>query len=72
MGSSSGFSAVATFSEVNYFITNFEHVSSHYINLPVGTPHYAFAHEKQVLSWEVETEDVLIDALNSLISEREI
>jgi hypothetical protein len=60
MGTSSGFSAAATFSKVPYVITNFEHQSSAYIDLPIGTERYPFAAPSQRLNWEPETEDILL------------
>ena len=39
---------IATFSEVNYFITNFE-LSLRVTNLPVGTPHYHLQESSIVL-----------------------
>ena len=60
MGTSSGFSAAATFSETPYVITNFEHQASRYIDLPVGTEKYPFAIGYQRLNWQPETEDILI------------
>ena len=59
MGTSSGFSAAATFSKVPYVITNFEHQSAAYIDLPIGTERYPFATGSQRLNWEPETKDIL-------------
>jgi hypothetical protein len=61
MGTSSGFSALATFSETPYIITNFDHAASKYVDLPVGTERYSFALENQVLSWEKESTELLLD-----------
>jgi hypothetical protein len=60
MGTSSGFSAMATFSKVPYIITNFEHTSAGYVGLSVGTTRYPFALDQQILNWEKETTDRLL------------
>jgi hypothetical protein len=65
-GTSSGFSAAATFSNVPYTITNFEHRSAEYIGLPVGTKRYPFASEHQWLSWEHETPTLLLNLFERL------
>jgi hypothetical protein len=59
LGSSSGFSAAATFSDVPYAITNFEHRSADYIQLPIGTEQYPFATGWQKLIWQPETTELL-------------
>jgi hypothetical protein len=59
MGSSSGFSALATFSSVPYVITNFEAGAAKYVGLQVGAPRYPFASEHQVLQWGREDADAL-------------
>ena len=61
MGTSSGFSAAATFSDTPYVITQFEHRAADYIGLPVGTERYPFAAPGQWLSWEQESEVLLGD-----------
>ncbi|MEZ5665915.1 MAG: hypothetical protein R3F55_00445 [Alphaproteobacteria bacterium] len=60
MGSSSGFAAAATFSDVPYAITNMEHRFAAYNGLAVGAPRYAFGLPGQRIGWEVETDDLLI------------
>lgn len=60
IGSSSGFSAMATFSTVPYVITNFEHAASKYVELAVGTLQYPFALDNQILSWEEESAELLV------------
>lgn len=60
MGTSSGFSAMATFSKVPYIITNFEHSSAGYVGLSVGTTRYPFALDHQILNWEKETTELLL------------
>ena len=58
-GTSSGFSAAATFSTTAYTITNFDHRASNYVGLPVGTQRYPFGLEHQWLNWETETGELL-------------
>ena len=60
MGTSSGFSAAATFSTTPYVITNFESPASKNIGLPVGTKQYPFSTNNQWLTWEGETEESLL------------
>jgi ADP-heptose:LPS heptosyltransferase len=60
LGTSSGFSAMATFSKVPYIITNFEHTSAEYVGLSVGASRYPFALDHQILSWEKETTELLL------------
>jgi hypothetical protein len=60
MGTSSGFSAMATFSRIPYIITNFDHAASRYVDLPVGTPRYPFGLDNQILSWEKESTELLL------------
>jgi hypothetical protein len=60
IGTSSGFSAIATFSKVPYIITNFEHSRAGYVGLSVGTTRYPFALDQQILSWEKETTELLL------------
>ena len=61
MGSSSGFSAMATFSSVPYVIVNVEHDFSQYAEVPIGASRYPFAFDNQTIYWEKETADVLVD-----------
>jgi hypothetical protein len=64
LGSNSGFSAVATFSDVPYGITRFQYGATGYmkgIEMEHGEEHYPFASEHQWLSWVPETEEVLLD-----------
>ncbi len=61
LGTSSGFSAMATFSETPYIITNFEPFASKFVGLPVGTPKYPFALDNQILSWEKESAELLLN-----------
>ena len=65
-GSSSGFSAAATFSTTPYTITNFEHRAAKFVGVPIGTERYPFAFEHQWLSWRPETEQVLHDIFDRL------
>jgi hypothetical protein len=66
MGSSSGFAAMATFCNKPYVITNVQHSFSPYIEVPVGGRHYPFGNESQILHWETETEDVLLEFFEEL------
>jgi hypothetical protein len=69
IGSSSGFSAAATFSEKTpYLITNFEHQSAAYIGFPVGTARYPFAVGDQSMSWVPETEDLLMTNFERMLA----
>jgi hypothetical protein len=60
MGTSSGFSALATFSEIPYIITNFDHAAAKNIDLSVGSKCYPFATKNQILSWEKESTALLL------------
>jgi len=66
MGSSSGFAAMATFCNKPYFVTSIQHLFSPYAGVPVGARHYPFGNENQILHWEMETQDVLLDAFEEL------
>jgi hypothetical protein len=61
MGTSSGFSAMATFCNIPYVITKIEHLFAHYADVRAGDRHYRFGHENQILYWETETRDVLLE-----------
>jgi hypothetical protein len=62
IGTSSGFSAAATFSNTPYVITNVEHRAAKFFEVPIGIECYPFGNERQWLSWERET-DGLLEAL---------
>jgi hypothetical protein len=66
MGSSSGFATMATFCNKSYFITNIQDLFSQYIDVPVGGRHYPFADENQILYWEKENQDVLLEYFEKL------
>lgn len=66
MGSSSGFATMATFCNKPYLITNIQHLFSRYIDIPVGTRHYPFGNENQILYWEKENQDVLLEFFEEL------
>jgi hypothetical protein len=66
MGSSSGFATMATFCNKPYVITNVQHLFARYIGVPVGARHYPFGNENQILYWETETQDVLLDFFEEL------
>jgi hypothetical protein len=65
-GTSSGFSAAATFSNSPYTITKVEHQTAVNIGLPVGTERYPFASNHQWLNWENETGPLLSDLFERL------
>jgi hypothetical protein len=65
-GTSSGFSAAATFSNTPYTITKVEHQTTANIGLPVGTERYPFALHQQWLNWEDETAPLLSDLFERL------
>jgi hypothetical protein len=60
MGTSSGFSALATFSEIPYIITNFDRAASKYVELAFGARSYPFALENQIIIWERESTELLV------------
>jgi hypothetical protein len=66
IGTSSGFSAAATFSDTPYVITNFEHRAANFLGIPVGAERYPFGTERQWLSWEIETDELLSDLFDRL------
>jgi hypothetical protein len=66
MGTSSGFSAFATFSEKPYIITNFDHAAAKYVDLPIGASSYPFALKNQILSWEKETTELLLELFETI------
>jgi hypothetical protein len=65
MGTSSGFSAAATFSDIPYVITNFEHAAAAFTGIPIDTPRYPFARPHQTLCWNLETPDLLMGHFTS-------
>jgi len=66
LGNSSGFSACATFSKAPYAIIKFEHAAARYIELPVGTTRYPFAHDNQTLFWDEDNFDLILSAFEKL------
>ena len=60
MGTSSGFSAAATFSDVPYVITKYEHQSAPFVGVSVGDKRLPFAHPYQMLDWQDETMELLM------------
>lgn len=66
MGSSSGFATMATFCNKPYLITNIQHLFSRYVGVPVGTRHYPFGGENQILYWERENRDMLASIFDEL------
>jgi hypothetical protein len=65
-GTSSGFSAAATFSNTPYTITHVEHRAAKFFGIPVGIERYPFALQHQWLSWERETARLLIELFDRL------
>jgi hypothetical protein len=65
-GTSSGFSAAATFSNTPYTITNIEHQTDINWGIPVGTEQHPFALAHQWLNWQYETEPLLSDLFERL------
>ena len=59
MGSSSGFSALATFSDVPYLIVNFEPRAARFVGLQIGEGRYPFAAANQSILWGQEQGDEL-------------
>ena len=66
MGSSSGFAAMATFCNKPYLINDIQHLFSSYSGVPVGGRRYPFGNENQILYWEKENQDVLLDFFEEL------
>jgi hypothetical protein len=66
MGSSSGFAAMATFCNRPYLISNIQHLFAEYVDVPVGARHYPFGTENQILYWEKENQDVLLEFFEEL------
>lgn len=60
MGTSSGFSTMATFCDVPYVITKIEHLFARYAEVDVGARHYPFGREDQVLHWHSEDCETLL------------
>lgn len=70
MGSSSGFAVMATLSNIPYVITKIEHLFVQYADVSVGDRHYRFGNENQVLYWETETQEVLLDFFEEIYARR--
>jgi hypothetical protein len=66
MGTSSGFGTMATFCGVPYVITNIEHLFASYAGIEVGARHYPFAGEHQLLYWQTETRELLLQRYEEL------
>ncbi|HVS26496.1 MAG TPA: hypothetical protein VHE58_04265 [Burkholderiales bacterium] len=60
MGASSGFSTMATFTDVPYVITNYEHLFASVAGVEVNAPRYPFATEHQHLVWLKEDAALLM------------
>lgn len=60
IGTSSGFATMATFTNTPYLICDIEHFFAPFAGVEVGTPHYPFANEDQILLWGRETSDLLL------------
>ena len=63
MGTSSGFAALANFSEVPYFITKMNPVACRAFAIAPGSERLPFARERQILVYEPETRDLLMRLL---------
>jgi len=66
IGTSSGFSAAATFSDTPYVITNVEHRAARFFGISVGSERFPFATSRQWLSWETETDALITDLFDQL------
>jgi hypothetical protein len=71
MGTSSGFSTMATFTDVPYVITNFEHLFAPLAGVEVNAPRYPFAHEHQRLVWMKEDAALLMNYFESVYHSRQ-
>ncbi len=60
MGTSSGFAAGATFSDVPYVITNYERAVTSRVGINIGE-NYPFAGKHQTISWEKERTELLME-----------
>ena len=63
IGTSSGFAAMAFFSEVPYFITKMNHTACDAYQIEQGAEHLPFASEQQNLVYEPETAELLMKLL---------
>lgn len=63
IGASSGFAAMAYFSEVPYFITRMTREACKAYTLEFGTERFPFGSERQVLVYEPETKELLMRLL---------
>jgi len=63
IGTSSGFAAMANFSEVPYFITRMNRNSCLAYGIPSGSTRLPFGHPRQVLVYEPETSEMLMRLL---------
>jgi hypothetical protein len=68
IGTSSGFAAMANFSEVPYFITNVNEESCNAYRIPPGCNRLPFARENQRLVYEPETSELLLSLLDRGLS----
>ncbi|MDB5799577.1 MAG: hypothetical protein JWL63_516 [Rhodocyclales bacterium] len=65
IGSSSGFAAMANFSKLPYFITRMNENASQSYDIPHGAVRLPFAQNDQMLVYEEETSDLLMQLLTS-------
>jgi len=63
IGTSSGFAAMANFSETPYFITKMGKESCNAYRIPFGAERLPFATERQILVYEPESQDLLLRLL---------
>jgi len=68
MGSSSGFSSLATFSSVPYLIANYEAGMAKYVGLRIGDTRYPFAEKSQMILWGTETSAELYEKFCELMN----
>ncbi len=66
MGTSSGFAVMATFSNIPYVITKIERLFAQYADVAAGDRHFRFGNENQMLYWETETRELLLDSFEEV------
>lgn len=66
MGTSSGFSAMATFAGNPYIITNYDPKAACETEIEIGSKQYPFAKKHQFLNWGREKKEVLINLFSEI------
>ncbi|HEY9081023.1 hypothetical protein [Magnetovibrio sp.] len=66
IGTSSGFATYATFTDIPYGILNIEHMFADWVGLSVGDRHYPFGKANQILTWESETYESLVELFEEI------